>query len=86
MCGQVPQICLCGCAACDGQALSSRSTAAPADGEMDLGGKQEGRVFGRSDWCERGEAGRGKGVRRRDARWREHACWPPVWTHYIFIG
>ncbi len=18
--------------------------------------------------------------------WREHASWPPVWTHYIFIG
>lgn len=66
VCGQVPQICFCGCAVCDGRVLSPQSTAALVDGEMDLGGKQEGRVCGRSDWCERGEAARGKGVRRRE--------------------
>lgn len=66
MCGHVPQICFCGCAVCDGRVLSPRSTAAPVDAERDLGGKQEGRAFGRSDWCERGEAGRGKGVRRQE--------------------
>lgn len=62
------------------------STAALVDDEMDLGVKQEGIVFYGRDWWKKWEAEKEKESKKNRVRWREHACWPPVWTHYIFIG
>lgn len=41
------------CAACEGVMLSFWSTAALADGEMDLGGEHKGECLVWGYWCER---------------------------------